>query len=247
MLRELLASPLVAETCTLRGAIGLMAFHGGNLERTTDVVAREVAARTGASLYCVVQSPPMRRHVPSTAFRPEHSRALAAFLDHVDVAITIHGYGRRASWRHLLLGGRNRPLARHLARHLRRGLPGDYHVVDALEAIPRELRGQHPDNPVNRPCEAGVQIELPPTVRWNHAERNWSDHQGTGRARQVDDLIEALAAGVATWPARRAQRGRAPHGRPGLAAPRGRVRRDGRAGLVTAAPDARRDRNGSPP
>ena len=176
-----------------------MAFHGGNLERTTDVVAREVAERTGASLYAVVQSAPLRRHVPSTAFRPEHSAPLAAFLEHVDVAIAIHGYGRESSWWQLLLGGRNRELAAHLALHLRDGLPQRYEVVDALEAIPRELRGQHPENPVNRPRQAGVQIELPPTVRWNRAERNWSDHQGTGRAEQVDRLIDALAAGVTAW------------------------------------------------
>jgi phage replication-related protein YjqB (UPF0714/DUF867 family) len=201
VLRDLLLSPFVHEHCALGGAVGLMAYHGGNLERTTDVVAREVAARTGASLYCVVQRPPLRRHVPSTAFRPEHSPALASFLDHVDVAITIHGYGRRSSWHHLLLGGRNRSLARHLAGHLRSGLPDDYEVVDSLAAIPRELRGQHPHNPVNRPRDAGVQIELPPTVRWNYEERNWSDHLGTGRARQVDRLIDALAAGVAAWAA----------------------------------------------
>jgi len=199
VLRDLLASPLVDEVCALRGAVGLMAFHGGNLERTTDVVAREVAERTGASLYCVVQSPPLRRHVPSTAFRPEHSDALAAFLDHVDVAVAIHGYGRRATWRHLLLGGRNRAFARHLASFLRAGLPDEYEVVDELEEIPRELRGQHRHNPVNRPPQSGVQIELPPTVRWNYEEKNWSDHAGTGRARQVDRLIAALADGVRAW------------------------------------------------
>ena len=199
MLEDLLASPHVDEICALRGRVGLMAFHGGNLERTTDVVAREVAERTGSSLYAVLQAPPLRRHVPSTAFRPEHSDALASFLGHVDVAIAIHGYGRESSWWHLLLGGRNRALAGHLAGYLRDGLPDRYEVVDDLESIPRELRGQHCDNPVNRPPEAGVQIELPPTVRWNRAEKNWSDHLGTPRAEQVDRLIDALASGVENW------------------------------------------------
>lgn len=199
MLRDLLASPHVEELCELRGRVGLMAFHGGNLERTTDVVAREVAARTRSSLYAVVQQPPLRRHIPSTAFRPEHSEALASFLDHVDVAITIHGYGRESSWWHLLLGGRNRGLANHLAGYLRVGLPDEYEVVDELDEIPQELRGQHRHNPVNRPPAAGVQIELPPTVRWNHAERGWSDHLGTARATQVDLLIDALVSGVEAW------------------------------------------------
>ncbi len=183
----------------MRGSVGLMAFHGGNLERTTDAVASEVAARTGSSLYAVLQAAPLRKHLPSTAFRPEHSEALASFIGHVDVAIAIHGYGRSGLWWHLLLGGRNRELALHLAHHLERGLPDGYEVISELEDIPRELRGQHSRNPVNLPAGAGVQIELPPTVRWNHDEAGWSDHHGTGRAVQTDQLIDALSAGVEAW------------------------------------------------
>ncbi len=202
MLRELLARSEVSELCELRGRFGVMAYHGGNLERTTDAVAREVAERTGASFYAVLQRPPLRRHLPSKAFDPAHSEALARFLCHVEVVIAVHGYGRRALWHHLLLGGRNRSLAAHLAGHLRDGLPEPYRVVDDLEAMPRELRGQHPRNPVNRPPARGVQLELPPSVRWNHREWGWSDHQGVGRAPQVDRLIDALSAGVSSWTAR---------------------------------------------
>jgi phage replication-related protein YjqB (UPF0714/DUF867 family) len=197
--RELLESPHVTEVCELRGRIGLMAFHGGNLERTTDVVAREVAARTDASLYAVLQAAPLRRHIPSIAFQPADSDALAGFLAHVDVAIAIHGYGRESSWWHLLLGGCNRALADHLAEHLREGLPERFEVVHDLERIPKELRGQHPRNPVNQPRTAGVQIELPPSIRWNRDEGGWSDHGGTGRAWQVDRLIDALCKGVEAW------------------------------------------------
>ena len=197
--RALLRSPHVTEISALRGRVGLMAFHGGNLERTTDVVASEVARRSDSSLYAVLQDAPMREHLPSTEFRPEHSEALAAFLDHVDVAIAIHGYGRMTMFSHLLLGGRNRVLARHLAGYLRRGLPNAYRVVVDLEQIPRELRGQHPENPVNRPAQAGVQIELPPTIRWNREQKGWSDHEGTPRAVHVDHLIDAMTAGVRGW------------------------------------------------
>ena len=96
-------------------------------------------------------------------------------------------------------GGRNRRLALHLAEHLERGLPSGYDVVCDLERMPRELRGQHRRNPVNRPRLAGVQIELPPSVRWNHDEANWSDFAGTGRAPQIDRLIDALVEGVTAW------------------------------------------------
>ena len=200
MLKEFLEREEITEVCELRGRFGIMAYHGGNLERTTDAVATEVARRTGSSLYAVLQDAPHRHHIPSTAFDPEHSEKLSHFLGHVDVVITVHGYGRRGRWRQLLLGGRNRGLARHVAAHLRDGIPRRYCVLDDLEAIPRELRGQHPHNPVNRPPEQGVQIELPPAIRWNFREWGWSDHEGTGRTRDVERLIEALTCAVESWP-----------------------------------------------
>jgi phage replication-related protein YjqB (UPF0714/DUF867 family) len=199
MLASMLARPDVTEVCELRGRLGLMAYHGGNLERSTDAVAREVADRTGASLYAVLQHEPLRHHVSSLAFDPAESEALAGFLDHVDVAISIHGYGRKDTWHHLLLGGRNRRLAKHVARHLRGALAEPYEVVDDLGRMPKELRGQHPRNPVNRPQEAGVQIELPPTIRWNREERGWSDHRGVSRSRDLHRLIDGLSRAVADW------------------------------------------------
>ena len=86
------------------------------------------------------------------------------FFDHVDVVVTVHGYGRWGRFTSLLLGGSNRELAATLAAALRPALP-DYDVVLDLDAIPRELRGLHPDNPVNIPRLGGVQLELPPRVR----------------------------------------------------------------------------------
>lgn len=201
MLRDLLAHPEVTEVCELRSSFGIMAFHGGNLERCTDVIATEVAARTDASLYTVVQAPPLRRHIPSTAFDPDHSPALAAFVAHVDVVIALHGYGREDRFWDLLLGGRNRSLAAHVGTHLRGGIDERFGVIDELHEIPKGLRGQHPDNPVNLPLQAGVQIELPPTSRWNREEAEWSDWQGTGRAPQVEQLIDVLSEAVVAWAA----------------------------------------------
>jgi phage replication-related protein YjqB (UPF0714/DUF867 family) len=176
-----------------------MAYHGGNLERTTDAVAAEVAKRTGSSFYGVLQDPPHRHHIASTAFEPAQSGALARFFEHVEVVITVHGYGRRRLRRHLLLGGRNRELASHLAGHLRSGLRRRYQVIDDLALIPKELQGQHTRNPVNRPARQGVQIELPPSIRWNVREWGWSDHLGVSRTADVESLIAALCRGVRTW------------------------------------------------
>jgi phage replication-related protein YjqB (UPF0714/DUF867 family) len=197
--REFLDRDEVTEQCQLGGHFGVMAYHGGNLERTTDAIASEVAQRTGASLYTVTQAHPHRHHVPSIAIDPQQSDALREFLEHVDIVVTVHGYGRRKLWRHLLLGGRNRELAQHIATHLRDGLSARYRVIDDLEAIPKALRGQHRRNPVNRPTDGGVQIELPPTLRWNIKEWGWSDHQGVSRAAEVDRFIESLSAAISSW------------------------------------------------
>ena len=176
-----------------------MAFHGGNLERATDVIAAEVAERSGSSYYGIIQNAPLREHIPSTKFDPTHSPRLAGFLDHVDTVIAVHGYGRDDRFWDVLLGGRNRRLAGHLAGHLRNGLPDEFGVIDNIDDIPRGLRGQHLANPVNLPANAGVQLELPPPIRWNKAESNWSDHEGTPRAPQVTVLIELMAAALASW------------------------------------------------
>ena len=187
----------MVEESTLAGRLGVMAFHGGDLEVGTDHIADAVAARTGASRYVVRQPDGMRDHLPSKHFSPEESTRLAGFLDHVDEVVTLHGYGRRSMFTTVLLGGRNRRLAAHVASCLRAALPG-YEVIDDLDDIPPALRGVHPDNPVNRPSGCGVQIELPPRVRgngpfWNHWDGGWPTPH---TERLVDGLVDAIG----TWP-----------------------------------------------
>ncbi len=165
MLAELLAHPGVEEECRLGSPFGILAFHGGNLERGTDDIATEAADASGASLYVVRQPADLRWHVPSVEFDPAASPNLARFLDHVRTAVAVHGYGRDGMWTTLLLGGRNRSLATDLGIELRAGLGEGFTVVDDLDDVPAELRGVHRRNPVNRPPEAGVQLELPPRVR----------------------------------------------------------------------------------
>jgi phage replication-related protein YjqB (UPF0714/DUF867 family) len=181
---RLLASPGVEEVVELRSTVGFLAFHGGSLEQETDVVAREAAARAGASLYAVVQPPDLRWHLPSREVTPAASPALAAFLDHVEVAVALHGYGRHGRWTDLLLGGSNRPL-------------DGYTVVTDLDRIPRELRGVHPENPVNLPPGGGVQLELPPRVRG--LTPHWQDWPGPELCPPTEALVAGLAEAARTW------------------------------------------------
>lgn len=164
LFRELLACPGVVEDVVLAGPVGILAFHGGALEEETDRIALEVADAAGASVYVVALPEDLRWHVPSRLVTAEGSVKLAAFLDHVHVAVALHGYGREGRWTSILLGGGNRVLAAHVGLALGGALPG-YEIVTDLDEIPLELRGLHPDNPVNRVRGGGVQIELPPRVR----------------------------------------------------------------------------------
>jgi phage replication-related protein YjqB (UPF0714/DUF867 family) len=197
MFDELLAHPGVREVSVLRSRFGFMAYHGGNLERVTDEIAAEAAERSNASLYAVIQPPDLRWHLPSTEIDPSRSTTLAAFLDHVDVVVTVHGFGRPDLFTTVLLGGGNRALAIHVGAHLRPSLP-DYDVVDSIPAIPRDLRGLHPDNPANRPRLGGVQLELPPRVRG--LGPYWADQPGSRRSPHTEALISALALAARTWP-----------------------------------------------
>ena len=160
---ELLAHPEVEERFRLAAPVGLMAFHGG-LEAGTAEIVEQAAAATGASLYVVSQPATLRWHVPSHSVDPAASVALRDWLDHVEVAVALHGYGRVRQPRRILLGGRNRAAATFLGQCLARRLPHLTAVTD-LDQIPPELRGLHPSNPVNRTRRAGVQVELPPSAR----------------------------------------------------------------------------------
>ncbi|HEX9260449.1 MAG TPA: poly-gamma-glutamate hydrolase family protein [Acidimicrobiales bacterium] len=197
MFAELLATDGVEEVLEQRGTFGFMAFHGGGLEHMTDVIARAAAERAGASYYGVHQPENLRWHIPSTEVDPAHSEKLTAFLQHVDIVITVHGFGRQGYWTSLLLGGQNRALAGHVARHLRRALPA-YDIADDIGRIPTPLQGLHPRNPVNRPRQQGVQIELPPRVRGTSPM--WWDWEPDTPVPHTLALIDGLAEAASAWP-----------------------------------------------
>lgn len=192
---RLLATDGVVEESVLRSQFGFMAYHGGGLEAATDLIAREAAERSGASYYGVLHPGDNPPHIPSIRFDPAHSDQMARFIDHVEVVVTIHGFGRRGFFTSLLLGGQNRDLAHHVARHLRPRLPA-YRLVSDSAEIPVDLRGMHPRNPVNLPRSAGVQIELPPRVRGSSPL--WWDWEH-GVTPHTEALIDGLAAAATAW------------------------------------------------
>jgi phage replication-related protein YjqB (UPF0714/DUF867 family) len=190
----LLSEPGVAESSRLGSGFGFLAIHGGGLEQMTDVIAERAAEAAGASVYVVRHPHRYPHHLPSVCFDAEESALLAEFLDHVDVAVSLHGYGRLGHSTRLLAGGRNRELASHLARHI--DVPG-YQVVTDLDAIPRELRGLHRQNPVNQVRDCGAQLELSSRVRGISPRSPMPGPDGLSPATSA--LIRGLIAAARSW------------------------------------------------
>jgi phage replication-related protein YjqB (UPF0714/DUF867 family) len=194
-LSELLTDPDVVEASTLRSSFGFLAIHGGGLEKMTDVIAERVALAADASVYVVRHPDHYPHHLASSAYRAGESERLDAFLDHVDVVVSLHGYGRIGRAMQLLAGGGNRVLAAHLAEHV--SVPG-YQVITDLDAIPRELRGLHSDNPVNRARNGGAQLELTPRVRGISPRSGPADEDGW--CAPTSALVAGLTAAAKAWP-----------------------------------------------
>lgn len=160
----------------------------------TDVIARRAADAAGASLYVVHHPDRYPHHLASALYDPAHSPRLKDFLDHVDVVVSLHGYGRIGRSTELLAGGRHRELAQHLADHIE--IPG-YRVITELDAIPRELRGLHPDNPVNRPRGGGAQLELSSRVRGISPRSGLPGDDGLAPATSA--LVQGLVQAARSW------------------------------------------------
>ena len=203
VLDALLGEHGVEEILVLRsGAVGFLALHGGSSERRTEVIAEDAASRSGASLYAIVQPRGLQWHIPSEKHDPALAPRLRAFLDHVEVVISIHGYGHDAWWiardaprrvrppdlqrcvdmQAFLVGGANRALADRIAEALRREVP-DYPVLVGSD-VPRGMAAQHPANPVNATRGGGAQVEVPAGARGLLP----------GRAPRVAEVCCALSA-----------------------------------------------------
>lgn len=163
MFDRLLACRDVEEHVVLGSRVGFLALHGG-IEPGTEGIARAAAEATGASAYVVTQPRALGWHVASHRVDPRRVPRLAAFLEHVEVVVSVHGYFRPEQPDAILVGGARRDLARDLTARLR-AVVAEMPVVDDLRAIPRSMRGVDPRNPVNRARGGGVQLELPHPAR----------------------------------------------------------------------------------
>jgi phage replication-related protein YjqB (UPF0714/DUF867 family) len=192
-----------------------MALHGGSQDRGTHEIASQAAAQVGASYYAIIQPSDLRVHLTSRRHDPDQSERMAAFLAHVDVAISVHGFGRDSfnlfvdpaggmviepygpalrgrqtgPLRGIIIGGQNVQLLT-VARRLLNGRFAGFHVADE-----RIRLGFHSENPVNLPLDHGVQIELPPGLR---GIGELGEQLVARRDKAVTEVIMALVE-LAIW------------------------------------------------
>jgi phage replication-related protein YjqB (UPF0714/DUF867 family) len=174
------------------GPVGILALHGGRIEPGTETIARLVARQTGASLYVYAGQLPrgnLRLHRPSPYDDAELPAALRRFLDHIQLAISIHGHGRPEET--VFVGGLNGPLAARLAELGRSALPR-YGWISDPAAVPRGLRGRHPRNAVNLPPDRGVQVELPRSLRETRVSAEGRVLEPTGDSLVLAQVLSHL-------------------------------------------------------
>lgn len=163
-LAELLREEDILEYHILQGSVGIMAIHGGNIERGTEQLAYYIAHHSHASLYVIsprTHKRDWKYHISSNKINPRDSEKLTEFLNHVTTAVSIHGHIIKKDV--LCIGGLNDSLRKSMVNSLKE----KFDVVDAMEegGHCKNLAGRNPKNVVNLPRRKGVQIEIPLSIR----------------------------------------------------------------------------------
>ncbi|MGD9540075.1 poly-gamma-glutamate hydrolase family protein [Methylocystis sp.] len=141
-------------------SIAIIAPHGGLIETGSSEIAGAIAADR-FSLYCfegLIQANSARLHITSSRF--DEPRALA-LVSAAEVAIGVHGRKDRGDEASIWVGGLHESLRDAICEAL---------TSAGFKAKPvgdgHRLAGRDPANICNRGrCGAGVQLELPKTLR----------------------------------------------------------------------------------
>lgn len=135
-----------------QSAVTLISPHGGFIESGTSMLAQSIAAAkyNFYDFQGLDDEDAFKLHVTSTRFE---DKQLNHLLDSSNFAVSIHGMGKSDTWT-IWLGGLNAELKALIGSSLAE-------AGFSINLDPPKYRGEHKKNIVNRPVNAGAQIELP--------------------------------------------------------------------------------------
>jgi phage replication-related protein YjqB (UPF0714/DUF867 family) len=178
-----------SEHLHLGSSLGLVAIHGGGIEPGTEEIARFVAHHSGASLYVSagrLATGNLSLHRPSHRTKLQDRPLVMKFLNHVDMAISIHGHRRNE--RCAYVGGLHQAMVHQFVKVAQAALC-EYEWIFDPESIPPEIRGQNPNNIVNLPPAQGMQLELPRDLRRTESTPDGKKFEPAGDALVLSRLL----------------------------------------------------------
>lgn len=158
-----LADPGMQEYSELHSNIGIMAFHGGAIEKGTEQIARCIANKTNSSFYIASGRKPANNlilGIDPTNILQTDSQKLSDFIFSVKTSVSILGHNRDDK---IYIGGLNKELRLKIALQLAKAFPG--RVVSDVSKMSNEFSAISEKNIVNAPIYKGVQINLPKSLR----------------------------------------------------------------------------------